>query len=68
LSCKGEVGDCQGKFTLTDGEGEFVGISGTGQLRVRSPIHGLIADTSAGAMLSVGAGIAVIKDLKYRIP
>ena len=46
----------------------FAGISGSGDLRVRSPIRALISDMGAGAMLRVGAGLAVIKDLKYRIP
>ncbi len=68
LACEGEVGSCEGTFTLTDGEGEFTGISGAGQLRVRSPIRALIADMAAGAMIRVGAGLATIKDLKYRIP
>ena len=68
LDCKGEVGDCKGTFKLTDGEGSVAGISGSGDLRVRSPIRALISDMGAGAMLRVGAGLAVIKDLKYRIP
>lgn len=68
LSCKGEVGSCEGKFTLTDGEGSLAGISGEGSIRVRSPIRALIADMAAGAVIRVGSGLAVIKDLKYRIP
>lgn len=68
MDCSGEIGSCQGSFKLTDGEGEFAGISGSGDLRVRSPIRTLVADMAAGAMLRVGAGLATIKDLKYRIP
>ncbi|NND37492.1 MAG: hypothetical protein HKN81_10210 [Gammaproteobacteria bacterium] len=68
MTCKGEVGSCEGSFTLTGGEGEFAGISGSGDLRVRSPIRTLVADMAAGAVLRVGAGLAAIKDLKYRIP
>ena len=68
LSCKGQVGDCEGTFKLVDGEGKFVGISGTGKLRVRSPMHALIADMAAGAVLRVSSGLAIISDLKYRIP
>ena len=68
LSCEGEVGNCQGTFTLIDGEGKFSGISGTGTLRVRSPMHALISDMAAGAELRVSSGLAVVKDLNYRIP
>ncbi len=68
MTCNGEVGSCNGTFTLIDGEGEFAGISGTGTLRVRSPMRALITDMAAGAYLRVASGLAVIKDLKYRIP
>jgi hypothetical protein len=68
LSCKGKPGECAGEFTLVDGEGEFVGITGSGKLSVRSPIRTIIADLPTGALLRVASGLAVIKNLKYSIP
>jgi hypothetical protein len=68
LSCEGEIGSCMGSFTLTDGEGAFAGISGKGQLQIRSPIRALVADMASGAVLRMGAGLATVEDLKYRIP
>ena len=68
LTCKGEVGSCQGTFTLVGGEGKFTDISGKGTLRVRSPMRALITGMAAGANLRVASGLAVIKDLQYRIP
>lgn len=68
LSCKGQVGDCMGNFILIDGEGKFAGISGQGDLRVRSPLRSLAADLGSGALLRVAAGIAIIKDLKFSTP
>ena len=68
ISCSGEVGNCQGTFTLIDGEGKFAGISGAGTLLVRSPMHALISDMSAGAVLNVRSGLIVVKDLNYHIP
>ena len=68
LSCKGEVGSCQGEFRLTGGLGNFAGISGSGGLHVRSPIRALAADLGSGAVLRIGSGLAVITDLKFRIP
>jgi hypothetical protein len=53
---------------LIDGEGKFAGISGAGELRVRSPIQGLIAGLGSGAILRIGSGLAIVNDLKYRIP
>ncbi len=68
ISCSGEVGNCQGTFTLIDGEGRFAGISGTGTVRLRSPMRALIADLAAGTVLRVASGLIVVKDLEYRIP
>ncbi len=68
LTCNGEVGSCNGTFTLIDGEGDFAGISGTGTLRVRSPMRALITNMAAGADLRIASGLAVIKDLEYSIP
>lgn len=68
LTCNGEVDSCNGTFTLVSGEGKFAGISGAGTLRIRSPIDVLVTDIAAGAEIRIGSGLAVIKDLKYRIP
>jgi hypothetical protein len=68
ITCGGEVGSCEGSFTLIDGEGKFAGISGTGAVRVRSPMHVLISDMAAGAVVRVSSGLMVVKDLDYRIP
>lgn len=68
LNCKGKPGDCAGKFVLIDGEGEFVGISGEGKVRVRSPIRAVAGGLGSGDLIRVAAGLAVIKDLKYNVP
>ena len=68
LSCKGEVGNCQGDFTLVGGEGKLAGISGEGKLSVRSPIRALAGDLGTGALLRVASGLAVIDELKFEIP
>lgn len=68
MSCDGEIGDCKGTFTLTSGVGAFEGITGEGSLRVRSPIGVVLQNMAAGAEVSVSAGLAIIKNLSYRIP
>jgi hypothetical protein len=68
LSCEGKVGACEGEFTLTDGVGKFAGVSGSGKLKIRSPLRALVADLSSGALLRIGSGLAIITDLKYSIP
>ena len=68
ISCEGQVGACVGDFTLTDGTAKFAGVSGSGKLKIRSPLRALVGDLSSGATLRVGSGLAVITDLKYSIP
>lgn len=68
LNCEGRVGECKGTFTVKSGEGRFAGISGSGKLRVRSPMHALISDLASGETIRVGAGLAIIDDLKFSIP
>lgn len=68
LTCDGEVGSCNGAFTLIGGKGKFAGIAGTGALRVRSPMHALVTGMSSGADLRIASGLAVIKNLSYSIP
>ena len=68
MTCKGQVGICAGKFVLIDGEGRFAGISGEGELTVRSPIRALAADLGSGSLLRVGSGLATVKDLVFSVP
>lgn len=68
LSCNGMVGDCEGEFTLVGGEGKLEGISGSGKLKVRSPMHALATDLGTGDLLRVSSGLAVIRELQYKIP
>ncbi len=68
LSCNGRIGDCEGDFTLVGGEGKLNGISGSGKLKVRSPMHALATDLGTGDVLRVASGLAVIRELSYKIP
>ena len=68
LTCKGIAGLCSGEFKLTGGTGRFAGISGSGPMTVRSPVHALAADLSEGTMIHVAAGILQIPKLKYTLP
>ena len=68
FSCKGRIGECEGDFKLVGGEEKYRGISGSGKLKVRSPIHALAADLGTGDVLRVASGLAVIRELHYKIP
>lgn len=68
ITCEGIAGMCKGDFTLTSGTGRFAGISGSGGMTVRSPIHALAADLSEGTLIHAAAGILQIPDLRVRLP
>lgn len=68
LACEGVKGFCLGEFKLTGGTGRFAGISGSGEMTVRSPMHALVADLSDGTVLSVASGILQIPALTFTLP
>lgn len=68
MTCEGVAGLCKGEFTLTSGTGRFAGISGSGDMTVRSPLHALAADLSEGTLIHAAAGLLQIPDLEVRLP
>jgi len=59
--------DCKGPFTLTGGSGRFAGITGGGEVRVRSTLGELTA--RPGELIQeTAAGLAEWPALHYRIP
>jgi hypothetical protein len=68
IACEGIAGLCRGEFKLTGGTGRFAGISGSGDMTVRSPVHALAADLTEGTVIRIAAGILQIPKLKYSLP
>lgn len=68
ITCEGSAGLCIGEFKLTGGTGRFAGISGSGKMIVRSPVHALAADLSDGTVLHVASGILQMPELKISLP
>lgn len=68
ITCEGIAGICIGELKLTGGTGRFAGISGSGEMTVRSPVHALAADLSEGTVVHLAAGILQIPDLEFTLP
>jgi hypothetical protein len=68
LVCKGRAGLCTGEFNLTGGTGRFAGISGSGKMIVRSPVHALAANLSDGTVLHIASGILQLPELRFTLP
>jgi hypothetical protein len=69
FTCTGTYGaGCQGRFTLTGGTGAFQGITGEGDVTLRSALHEQAAQPGTDAVREAGTGIAVWHALRYKIP
>lgn len=66
--CSGQPGTCDGKFTLNGGTEEFKGITGSGDMVVRTALEAMVKDLQSGATVSGAAGLAVWPELSYKIP
>ncbi len=68
FQCIGQLGACAGNFTLTGGTGEFKGITGEGDMLVRTVLSQMAADLKSGTTVSGAAGLAIWPNLTYKIP
>lgn len=68
IICEGIAGLCSGTFTLTGGTGRFAGVSGSGEMTVRSPVHALAADLTDGTLVRAAAGILQMPRLDVKLP
>ena len=66
--CEGKMGICKGPFTLTGGTEKFAGITGEGEIIVRTELGGIVVDMKSGDAVRGAAGLAVWPSLKYKIP
>jgi hypothetical protein len=68
ISCAGfHLIGCDGDLTLTGGTGRFQGISGGGQVTIRSDFNE-IAPLSKTAAQEQASGILYLRELRYTIP
>jgi len=68
FTCEGGLGACEGEFKITGGTGSFEGITGSGNMAVRTALAGLASDLDSGQIIREAAGLAVWPELKYSIP
>jgi hypothetical protein len=66
-SCAGQASACKGRIEFTGGTGRFEGISGGGEMTVRTVLADITEDTRSGEVVRTAAGIAVWPNLTYRL-
>ncbi len=64
----GVIGASQGKFTITGGTGSLKGITGSGDMYVRTALGAAAVDLESGAVLKAAAGMALWPELKVKRP
>lgn len=67
LSAAGIIGASQGTFTITGGTGKLEGITGSGEVVIRTALGSLAVEMESGAYLEA-LGMAVWPSLKITIP
>ncbi|WP_455223233.1 hypothetical protein [Kaarinaea lacus] len=68
FTCKGQVGSCKGKFTITGGTDDYEGITGESEMISRAAFGGLSLDTASGSAMRTATGLVVWPNMKVNIP
>ena len=68
FDCNGVPGACKGIFKLTGGTDRFEGITGSGEMNVRSALSAFMSDVASGDVVQTAEGLATWPALKYKIP
>ncbi len=68
FDCIGVPGECKGIFKLTGGTDRFEGITGSGEMNVRSALSAFMSDVASGDVVQTAEGLATWPALKYKIP
>ena len=69
FECTGVPGACKGVFKLINGTERFQGITGSGEMKVRSALRSFVTeDNASGDIIAAAEGIAIWPALKYKIP
>ncbi len=68
FDCTGVPGACKGIFKLTGGTDRFEGITGSGEMNVRSALSTFMSDAASGEVVQAAEGLATWPALNYKIP
>ncbi len=68
FDCTGVPGACKGTFKLTGGTDRFEGITGSGEMHVRSALSTFMSNVTSGDVVQEAEGLATWPALKYKIP
>jgi hypothetical protein len=66
--CEGVIGAWQGTLTITGGTGVFEGITGSGDMLVRTVLGATSINLESGAAVREAIGLAIWPNLKVTIP
>lgn len=68
FNATGHVGSAEGKFVLKGGEGKWEGISGEGDVTIRTALGDIAINEKTGAVIDTAAGLAVWPSMKVKLP
>ncbi|MEA3276969.1 MAG: hypothetical protein U9Q81_17120 [Pseudomonadota bacterium] len=68
FSCAGKPGTCSGLFEITSGTDDFEGITGSGEIQLRTALSSMIRGQASGSVVAEAAGLAVWPSLSVSFP
>lgn len=68
LTASGKIGEMKGSFVITGGEGKWKGISGEGDIFIRTVMGKLAINKQTGETVRSALGLAIWPELKVRLP
>ena len=66
FDCTGVPGRCEGIFKLTGGTDRYEGITGSGEMLVRSALSTFMSNIESGTVIQSAEGLATWPDFKYK--
>ena len=68
FSCEGNLKTCIGRFEITAGTDEFEGMTGSGEIQIKTALSSTMRDAVSGAVVAEAEGLAVWPNLTINIP
>lgn len=68
FSCEGVGQNCDGQFEVTAGTDALEGITGSGEMNVRTAVTATMRDASTGTVVKESAGLAIWRNLRINVP
>ncbi len=68
FNCEGNLKTCLGRFEITAGTDEFDGMTGSGEIQIKTALSSTMREAVSGVEVAEAAGLAIWPNLTVNIP